>query len=293
MPKITCVLLMLFSLVPPAVAGALSIYTVHYPLHYFAERIAGEYATVVFPAPAEVDPAFWMPDAETIVQYQQADLILLNGADYAKWIGKVSLPRSRMVDTSKDFEEPYLTAEDDTTHSHGREGEHSHAGIYFTTWLDFSQAANHAWAIKEALIAKSPAHKTDFQNNYRALEKDLLALDEKFQAIVSTAPDHPMLASHPVYQYLARRYGLDIKSVLWEPDAVPNERQWSELAQIQAEHQAAAMIWEDQPHQITLDRLRSMGIESVVFDPCANTCGSENFLTTMQRNIESLETILR
>ncbi|NJN46252.1 MAG: hypothetical protein HC808_06995 [Candidatus Competibacteraceae bacterium] len=41
-----------------AVAEPLSVYTVNYPLAYFAERIAGEQAEVVFPAPAGRDPAF-------------------------------------------------------------------------------------------------------------------------------------------------------------------------------------------------------------------------------------------
>ena len=32
--------------------------------------------------------------------YQGADLILLNGATYAKWIDRVTLPASKLVDTS-------------------------------------------------------------------------------------------------------------------------------------------------------------------------------------------------
>ena len=50
-------------------AGAsepLLIYSVNYPLQYFAQRIAGEHAEVVCPAPAGTDPAFWNPDAETV-----------------------------------------------------------------------------------------------------------------------------------------------------------------------------------------------------------------------------------
>ena len=74
-------------------AEQLTVYVVNYPLQYFAERIGGEHINVVFPAPANVDPAYWMPDAPTIAAYQQADLILLNGARYAKWINKVTLPR--------------------------------------------------------------------------------------------------------------------------------------------------------------------------------------------------------
>ena len=40
----------------------LRIYTVNYPLAYFAERIGGDLAQVTFPAPPDVDPAFWMPN---------------------------------------------------------------------------------------------------------------------------------------------------------------------------------------------------------------------------------------
>ncbi len=84
-------------------AEKITVYVVNYPLQYFAERIGGEHVKVVFPAPANVDPAYWMPDVKTISDYQQADLILLNGAGYAKWVNKVSLPRLRMVNTSAGF----------------------------------------------------------------------------------------------------------------------------------------------------------------------------------------------
>ena len=43
----------------------LRIYTVNYPLQYFAQRLAGEHAEVVFPAPPAIDPAFWTPDVQT------------------------------------------------------------------------------------------------------------------------------------------------------------------------------------------------------------------------------------
>ena len=78
----------------------LNIYTVNYPLAYFAERIGADHVDVVFPAPKDVDPAYWMPDKETITRYQKADLILLNGAHYAKWVEKVTLPRAKMINTS-------------------------------------------------------------------------------------------------------------------------------------------------------------------------------------------------
>ena len=76
------------------------IYVVNYPLQYFAERIGGDWIDVKFPAPRDEDPAFWNPTAEIIGEFQRADLILINGASYAKWIDRTTLPESRIVDTT-------------------------------------------------------------------------------------------------------------------------------------------------------------------------------------------------
>jgi zinc transport system substrate-binding protein len=114
-------------------ATKLNIYVVNYPLMYFVERIAGDNATVVFPAPASEDPAYWMPDAETVSDYQRADLILLNGANYAKWVKKVTLPQFRLVDTSASFKDQYIETAEIVTHSHGPEGDHAHEAVAFTT----------------------------------------------------------------------------------------------------------------------------------------------------------------
>jgi len=91
------------------------IYTVNYPLQYFAQRIAGEQADVTLPVPAGIDPAFWQPDAGTVIAFQQADLILLNGAGYAKWVSRVSLPRRKLVDTSASFSDSYINDESPAT----------------------------------------------------------------------------------------------------------------------------------------------------------------------------------
>jgi zinc transport system substrate-binding protein len=278
---------------PISASEKLEVYTVNYPLKYFAERIAGEIADVVLPVREGVDPAFWMPEADIINRYQQADIIFLNGANYAKWTGKVSLPRSKLVDTSLGYTDRLLESTEDTTHSHGMEGEHSHVGTFFTTWLDFSLAVRQAESILAALIAKMPDYSADLQSNFSALKQDLEALDQRLMAIVSNTDEHPLLASHPVYRYLARRYGLNIRSLLWEPDEVPGEQQWQELGRILVDYPAEIMIWEGQPAQATEIRLNSLGIESLVFEPCANHCATGDFLEGMKINLDRLEQLYR
>jgi len=228
-------------------AEQLTACVVNYPLQYFAERIGGEHINVVFPAPADVDPAYWMPDTPTITAYQQADLILLNGAHYAKWINKVTLPRFRMVNTSAGFKDPYIESPEILTHSHGSGGQHAHESLAFTTWMDFSLAAKQAKAIAEALSRKRPDLSDTFQKNYAALENDLMALDRAVKEIVSKDRVRPLMVSHPVYDYFARRYELIIKSVHWEPDEIPTNEHMMELNRILKEHPAKWMIWEGKP----------------------------------------------
>jgi len=271
----------------------LTIYSVNYPLKYFAERIAGEHATVFFPAPVDVDPAYWMPDRKTISDYQKADLILLNGAHYAKWTEKVSLPRSKMLDTSRKFKDRYIKTKEAVTHSHGTGGKHAHEDAAFTIWLDFDLAARQAKAITDALSRKRPALKSTFERNYAALEKDLMKLDREIKDIVSKNQKQPLLASHPVYQYVVRRYGLNMKSVHWEPDEKPGDAQWMDMKNMLQDHHAKWMIWEGQPLSESAEQLKSLGISSIVFDICGNAPGEGDFLSVMKENIQNLGEVFK
>ncbi len=267
----------------------LDVYVVNYPLAYFAERIGGEHVRVVFPAPPDVDPVYWIPNIETIAEYQRADLILLNGAGYAKWVDSVSLPRSRLVNTSKKYKERWISIEGAVTHSHGPEGDHAHEGVAFTTWLDFDLAAAQAGVVMDALVRKRPELKQIFQDNFASLEKDLKGLDAELLEIASANPATPLIASHPVYDYLAGRYGLNIESVHWEPDQTPDAGQWHELKEIARRHPAKWMIWEGEPDKEPMEKLKEMGIGSLVFDPCAGRPEQGDFMDIMRRNVKALK----
>jgi zinc transport system substrate-binding protein len=276
-----------------AAGGRLTVYVVNYPLQYFAERIAGEQAEIVFSAPAGGDPAYWNPDADAVTAFQRADLIVLNGAGYAKWVKKVSLPRARMVDTSKGFADRFITSAEIATHTHGPGGRHAHESLAFTTWLDFELAARQARAIADAMGRKAPEGREYFDRNYAALEKDLAELDRRVREAVAADPSRPLVASHPVYQYLARRYGLNVRSMHWEPEEAPGPAQWSELRALLREHPAKWMLWEGVPEPKVAAELEKTGVKSLVFDPSGSVPAEGDFLTVMGRNVANLERAFR
>ncbi|MGB5635026.1 MAG: zinc ABC transporter substrate-binding protein [Waterburya sp.] len=265
------------------------IYVTNYPLKYFSDRIGGDKIEVKFPIPADIDPAFWQPDSKIISKLQQGDLIFLNGATYEKWLDTVSLPESNLINTSSQFQDQYIPIKSAMTHSHGPQGKHSHTDTAFTTWLNLQFAIKQAQSIRDALSEIMPEQKETFKTNYQALEKDLLDLDKKIQSIVATKPEQNFIASHPVYDYLKQGYGIKIESVHWEPEEFPTEEQWQELEVILKKHPAQWMIWEANPNQETVTKLKSMGINSLVFAPVANKPDTGDFLSIMEQNIENLE----
>lgn len=265
--------------------GKPQVLVANYPLKYFAERIGGSAVDVVFPAPSDEDPAFWQPDDAAIMQFQNADVIFMNGATYSKWAEKVTLPQSKLVDTSAPFKAQYIEIKSDTTHSHGPGGEHSHSGTAFTTWIDFTQAIQQAEAVKNALSKFSP----DAAANFDKLKADLEALDARLIALGRRIADAPLVASHPVYHYLARRYALSLQAVLWEPEVVPDNKAMDELKAILARHPAKWMLWEGEPAKESIAKLNAIGVKSLVFDPCGNAPDGGDFLSVMKGNVEALE----
>ncbi len=272
--------------------GTPVVYVVNYPLRYFAERIAGDEVDVHFPAPAGEDPAFWQPGAEVIGAYQSADLIVLNGARYAKWIAMASLPASKMIDTSSAFDDRLISIEEGATHSHGPTGEHAHAGTVSTTWLDFDLAIAQAQAVHDALAKLRPDKADRFEANFNALKNDLAGIGAQMTAIARLIDNEPLIASHPVYQYWARRYGLDVRSVMWELDVVPDDRAISALKSLIAAYPATVMIWEGDPDPRSVQLLETFGLRSAVFDPCGNVPDEGDFMTVMKHNTEVLREVL-
>ncbi len=269
-------------------AETLSIYVVNYPLQYFAERIGGGLVEVRFPAPGGVDPAYWAPGPDAIAAYQQADLILLNGLGYAKWLERATLPATKLVDTSLGYRDRRIPLTEGAVHSHGPEGEHSHKGYAFTGWLDPRIAQEQARAIGAALVAAAPESEALFLTNLGSLIADLQALEVDLETAAQAIGDQPLVFSHPVYQYLEAGYGLEGRAVHWEPGEPVSEDQWQELTAVLEDHPARWMIWEGPPSSEVASRLADLGIGSVVYDPCGNRPDSGDWLSVMRRNVAAL-----
>lgn len=264
---------------------------VNYPLGYFAEFLAEGEIEVLMPFSRDGDPAFWEPTDKALIPVMEADLILLNGAGYAKWVGTAFLPQRKLVDTSGSFESKYLQAEA-KKHQHGPQGEHDHGGTAFTTWLDPDLAAAQAEAVAIGLKSLKGVDAVVIDQRLKLLQENLESLDMAMDKVAKRLAGKRIFASHPVYQYLARKYQLGIHSFHWEPDVEITEEQWKELDEELTKKRATLVLWEGDPIGANRLGLDQRGVPMVVFDPCGNVPDEGDYLFVMQENIQQLSAML-
>ena len=283
---------------PKTGRGKPVIYTTFYPTTYFAEVIGGEAVEVVCPCPADEDAIFWEPDRATIAAYQAADLIVINGAAFEKWVLLSVLPEDRMVDTARDLPGELITFAHSTTHSHGPAGTHSHEGIDGHTWVDPVNALVQARSIRDAMAARFPGLADAFGGGFARLESRLKGLDADLRGLSGALGDSPLLCSHPAYNYVARRYGWRIRNLDLDPVEPLKDEQVAAVRAILRTHPARIILWEGEPSAGNVARMKELGLVSVTFSPCelmdpAELQAGADYMSVMKTNIESLRAALK
>ncbi|MEQ8764881.1 MAG: metal ABC transporter substrate-binding protein [Planctomycetota bacterium] len=248
-------------------AGEPLVMTTFYPTTYFTERIGGQWVRVTCPVPEDADPIFWQPSRDDLANYQKADLIIVNGAEFEKWVSGASLPSSRIVDTAKRFEDQFVKFET-TSHRHGTQGEHTHEGIDGHTWLDPVLAREQAKEIESALTRRFSRHAEPFRLAALGLYGDLEKLHKRLLKSAKDIQSVQLLASHPAYNYLAQRYDWNIQNFDLDPKAPLEPEQIEALKLAIPESGRAILLWESAPLEESAAKLKDeLGLASIVYSP--------------------------
>ncbi len=278
--------------------GKPQVYTTFYPTTYFCGRIAGDQVDIVCPIPADEDPIFWQPSAETLEDYQGADLIVINGAGFERWVAKASLPSAKLVDTANPLHHEFLKFDLTISHSHSTDDSHSHEGVDGHTWLDPRHAKVQADQIRKALAKLLPDQAEKFQANYAALAADLDAIDRLLEDLSDKMGGQHILASHPAYNYPAKRYDWNLTSLDLDPAAMPDAATLDEMREILKSKPARFILWESPPdEQIAARLLGELELTSVTFSPCElldeeSVAAGKDYVSIMKENIVRLSEAL-
>jgi zinc transport system substrate-binding protein len=122
--------------------------------------------------------------------------------------------------------------------AHGKGSEHGHRhakpdkgnAVDGHAWLDPDNAKIMTERIRQVLAAKYPEHAAAFKANAAALEARLNALAAELEGRLAPIADKPYIVFHDAFQYLERRFGLNVVgSISISPDVPPSARRLTEL----------------------------------------------------------------
>ena len=197
------------------VSAKLQVVTTLFPLYDFARIIAGERAEVTMLLPPGMEPHSFEPKPNDIIRISKAGLFIYTNRYMEPWaetiLKGIDRLRLRVVDAGQGVS--FLKASAEEEHEH--EGHGSHAAVMDPhIWLDFGNAAMMVDTILAGFVAADPANAGYYRAQAVELKGRLAALDQRYRDALSSCDTRIFLhGGHYTFGYLARRYGLEYRSL--------------------------------------------------------------------------------
>src|SRR5918995_1477912 len=207
-----------------------------FPLYDFARNVGGDRADVSVMVPAGIEPHDWEPTPRDIVDAENADMIVYNGAGFESWVSGINAKFT--VDTSRGIqlieggeeEEGGDTANMTTitttnanntinnnattiTAEEGIEGGSEESNLDPHIWLDPVLAKKQVEAIRDGFVQIDPANSDYYHQNAQSYIADLDSLDSFIRSELSNCTLNDFIAFHDSFSYFANRYNLTQHSV--------------------------------------------------------------------------------
>ncbi|MFN9721475.1 MAG: metal ABC transporter substrate-binding protein [Planctomycetota bacterium] len=200
-------------------------------LEQAGQRLAGDEFNVRKIVPDSTTSPRWRPRRSDLEMMRSAELIVMSGAGYEPWKDRVSLPDSRVVDSSSGYRDQLIRIPDAVTHQHGPEGKHSHAGFIAASWMDPDLAAAQLTAIEKAFTVIKPDLKPQFAREASRFRTMLESFSRDLDSLKARCDASKLMVASdsPAVSYLVRRLGLELKYLHWETPETPTDNDRSEL----------------------------------------------------------------
>jgi zinc transport system substrate-binding protein len=201
-------------------SAKLQVVTTLFPLYDFARTIAGERAEVTMLLPPGMEPHSFEPKPNDVIRISKAGLFIYTNQYMEPWaatiIKGIDRRKLRVVDAGQGVNYMKVSAEDG--HDHGERESHAsegHAGgMDPHIWLDFANAGLIVNNILAGFVAADPANTQLYRNNAAVLKEQLATLDRRYRDGLSSCSTRVFLhGGHYTFGYLARRYGLEYRSL--------------------------------------------------------------------------------
>ncbi|WP_347861484.1 zinc ABC transporter substrate-binding protein [Salimicrobium sp. PL1-032A] len=305
----------------------MKVYTTVYPLQFFAERIAGEDASVESILTPGSDPHTYEPTSKEMVEMAEADAFIYSGAGLESYAEQISdsiqsedveiLEASKGIDLEEHVhnhgeeeethEEEHAHEEEEGTHEeeHAHEeeasdGEDSHAGHNHGEqdphiWLDPIRSIQVAENVKNTLVEIRPEQEETFNENFEELKGELESLDQEFHDKLESAEKNKIIVSHAAYGYWEQAYGIEQIAVSGlSPTNEPSQKDLETIIETAEQNDLEHVFFEQNITPKVADVVKKeIGAEALRLHNLSvlteeDIENEEDYFTLMQRNLETL-----
>lgn len=281
LPLLLATLLLFAACSPPGAAGRDDVVASFYPLQWVAERVLGPetpVANLTAPGVEPHDLELTVRQAATISQAEV--LVYEKGFQPAVDQSVANEPPQQVLDVASVVSLVDAPADDG-------------GGLDPHFWLDPTLLSQVAARFTEVMAEVDPAGASGYRERNRAVQTDLRALDADFRRGLATCRTRTVVVSHDAFEYLGRRYDLDVHAVAGlTPDAEPSPRHLAELGRLARDRGVTTVFNETLASPRLTDALAGdLGLGTAVLDPLeglVDGAKGADYLSVMRANLAAL-----
>lgn len=278
-------------------ADGVEVAAAFYPLHFVAERVAGEHAEVANLTAPGGEPHDLELSVRETAKVAEADLVVYERGFQPSVDAAVDTNATGATLDVTDTVELRPASEGGHDHDEGEEEhaeeEHDHGDTDPHFWQDPLLVAELGDAIADELAEIDPDHAEDFRANAATLRVDLEALDTAYADGLAACERHTVVVSHDAFGYLGR-YGLEFEPIAGlSPDAEPTPADIAHLQEVIEHDGITTVFYESLVSPAIAEQLaRDTGAEVGVLDPLeglTDETSDEDYLSLMESNLAALK----
>ena len=160
-------------------------------------------------------------------------------------------------------------------------------------WQDPTLMAEATRAFASTMAEADPAHAAYYRAQGRHLVRDLGRVDTAYRRTLANCRVDTIVVSHDAFEYLARRYGVDVVPIAGlEPDAEPSLQRLHDLANLIRDRGVTTVFFETLASPDLAESLAGdVGVRSAVLDPIEGLSSDDpdaTYLTLMRQNLAAI-----
>jgi len=253
--------------------------TSFYPLYEFTKEIGGDKVDVSLLVPQAVEPHDWEPTIRDIQKIEQADLIIINGNGFEKWVNKIDSSKVSIINSGKSF--GWIT--DEPTQL-----------VDFHYWLNPLSAKLQIKAIADGLIEADPENADYYKNTKKAYDLKLDALHSKIKTELDGCKKD-FVAFHDAFSYFAQEYDLNQHTIIQSnsPHSEPTSKKLDDIIQL-AKSLDIDIIFTEEGSGIRASQViaNELGGKVLILSPLEVVEDDSSYFKKMEENLLNLKEAL-